>query len=496
MAANLGVAGGALLLVVLRVFLLERPRTPSLRFDYQHRWVVEDMRTADRQLAVGPTAVVTKGAYTRPNLTHWLLSKLPSTAEKTGYQWFGALAEPMFVFAMVLVAAWTDGFPITAFGVALVAIVTTPQFVRSDRPGNPGFDPTKLGLSVSAVGIGSMVPWVVSGNPAWLFVGAVLTSLVVLMDRTALFCHGVAMLTLAAVDLLAIGVLIGGIGLAVLISKGRAIRFLLAHVKFVLSGEEQQYTKAGTGWARFAAEAQQRPLPKLPDPVAAIVFNPFVVTGSITVLAGFTGVFTIDVVDAVFVAWLIGGIIGFVGTSLTAVDIAGPSDAYLLGAVVPAAMLTATGVGTLGTAYTIGVAAAALVGVLFTVVGARRTTRTESDEPWTDLMDALDGFDPGVVLLDPADRASELAYLTDHRVTDVLHNEEASTNDLDVLFPDKHLKLPDGPNVLMSIKYYYNPDLAVFDRERTDLPESMPSSAMPVYENGRYQVFDFDDIIG
>jgi hypothetical protein len=454
------------------------------------------MRTTDQQLPVGPTAVVTKGAYTRPNLAHWLLSKLPA-ADKTGYRWFGAIAEPIFVLTVVWVASWTDEFPVTALGVALLVVVTTPQLVRSDRPGNPGFDPTKLGLSMSAVGTGSMVPWLVSGNPVWLVIGAVMTSLVVLTDRMALCSHGVAMLAVAVVNPPAIGVLIGGVGLAVVISRGRAVRFLLAHVKFILDSlKEKPYTNPGGGWTRFTTEVRQQLTP-LSDPVEAVgVFNPFVVTGGITVLMGLVGVFELTTVDVVFAAWLIGGIVGFVDSSLPQADIIGPSDVFLLGVVVPAAMLTGRGIETLGPIYTAVVVAAALVGSLFTVMGGQRVDQSESDEAWTELVDALDGFEPSVVLLDPADRASELAYVTDHCVTDVLHNEEASTNDLDILFPEEHLCLPDTPTVVMSIKYYFNPDLAVFNRKRVDLPETVPQSAVPIYENSRYQVFDFDNIVG
>jgi hypothetical protein len=153
---DLAVIGCAYLLVLMRIILLETPRETSYRFDYQHKSVIEDTRTSSNQLPVGPTAVVTKVAYTHPNLPHWILSKLPTAMSQKLYRCFGSVAEFTFVSVLLWIGLSADHLTLVALGVALTALLLTPQFVRSDRPGNLGFDPIDTGLALSAVSISGL----------------------------------------------------------------------------------------------------------------------------------------------------------------------------------------------------------------------------------------------------------------------------------------------------------------------------------------------------
>lgn len=497
LVVDLAVVGCAYLLVIIRVLLLETPRNTSYRFDYQHKSVIEDIRTSNRQLPVGPTSVITKGAYTRPNLPHWVLSKLPTGISRRLYRRFGIVAELMFVSVLLWLGLSANRLTLEALGVALMAFVLTPQFVRSDRPGNPGFDLTSIGLALSAVGISSMVPWLIDGNPVWLLLGTVATATIVLTDRIALQLHGLSMLAVATVEPLSVVVLFGGLALSIVISKGRALRLFAAHFIYIIDGIRRlPYTEAGSGWSRFERQIGEQALRSQLGSVTTLVgFNPFVVTGLVVALAEGLGFVPLTNVDAVLMMWLAGAVVGFAVTSIPPFDIAGPSDAYLLGGVIPAAVLTGVGVMTFGTGYTLFVGIAILIGAIFTVLARRRETSDESDETWTRLLEELDEFEPSVILLHPSERSTELAYETNHRVADVLQNQESSTEDLNVLFPDTHLEISDRTNILKNIMYYFNPDLVIFDKERADLPDAVPSSATPIYENDRYQLFEFDDVV-
>lgn len=494
---NLAVAIFAYLLVAIRVLLLETPRNHSYRFDYQHKSVIEDIRASNRQLPVGPTAVVTKGAYTRPNLPHWVLSKLPTDIIYRLYQWFGVVVEFTFVSVLLWFGLSIDRFSIVTLGSALAALFLTPQFVRSDRPGNPSFDLTGTGLALSAVGVSSIVPWLISENPVWLLLGAVATAAVVLTDRTALQFHGLSMIAVAIIEPLSIVVLFTGLVLSIVVSKGRALRFLVAHVIYIIDAVRRiPYTKAPSGWSRFETQVAERPFGSQIGPVVTLVgFNLFVITGLVVALAGALGFFSLTNVDAMFAMWLTGAVAGFAMISILPFNIAGPPDAYLLGGVIPAAVLTGVGVTTLGTNYILFVGVALLGGGILTVVARRRGGSAKSDEAWTHLLNKLDEFEPSVVLLHPSERSIELAYETNHRVADVLQNHESSTEDLNMLFPETHLELSDSQNTLKNIMYYFNPDLVVLDRERADLPEAIPSSVTPIYKNDRYQLFKFDDVV-
>jgi hypothetical protein len=229
--------------------------------------------------------------------------------------------------------------------------------------------------------------------------------------------------------------------------------------------------------------------------MALLGFNPFVATGLIVVLAGILGFIPLTKVDSVLAMWLVGAIVGFVVTSIPPVDIAGPSDAYLFGGVIPAVVLTSVGVVTLGTEYILLVGLAILIGGVLTVVTRRRKMSAEPDEEWIQLLEKLNDFRPSVVLIHPSNQSTELAYETDHRVADVIQNYESSIDDLNVLFPDTHLELSDDPNALKNIMYYFNPDFVILNVERYNLPDAVPSSATPIYENNRYQLFKFEDVV-
>jgi hypothetical protein len=414
------------------------------------------------------------------------------------YRCFGSVAEFTFVSVLLWIGLSADHLTLVALGVALTALLLTPQFVRSDRPGNLGFDPIDTGLALSAVSISSTVLWLIDGNPILLVLGVVATATVVLTDRTALQFHGLSMLAIAVVEPLSIVVLLNGFVLSLVVSRGRALRFFAAQVKYFIDGIRRRlpYTKAGSGWSQFETQVGEKPWESKIGSVTTLVsFNPFVVTGLVVVLAGGLDFVPFTNLDSMLAMWLLGSIAGFAVTSIPPFDIAGPPDIYLLGAVVPAAVLTGVGVMTIGTGYILFVGIAILIGSIFTVVARRREASTKSNEAWMNLLEKLDEFEPSVILLHPSDRSIELAYKTDHRVTDVLQNHEASTDDLNILFPETHLELSEGPNVLKNIMYYFNPDLVVFDRERADPLKAVPSSATPIYENERYQLFKFGDVV-
>jgi hypothetical protein len=342
-----------------------------------------------------------------------------------------------------------------------------------------------------------MIPWLIDGNLVWLLLGTVATATIVLTDRVALQFHGLSMLAVATVEPLSVIVLFGGLVVSIVISKGRSLRLLFSHLIYIIDAIRRlPYTEAGSGWSRFETQREEHALWSQLGSVTTLVgFNPFVVTGLVVALAGGLGFVPLRNIDVVLVMWLVGAVAGFAVTSIPPSDVAGLSDTYLLGGVVPAAVLTGTGVMTLGTGYILFVSTAILTGGIFTMLARRHETPDEADETWKRLLKEVDEFRPSVILLHPSERSTELAYETNHRVVDVLQNHESSTEDLNVLFPDTHLELSDNTNILKNIMYYFNPDLVIFDRERADLPDAVPSSATPIYENERYQLFEFDDVV-
>lgn len=483
------VAALGLLLAVRLAFVRRFPATVG-RTTYGHRWHVADIRAAGHRLPVRPSAVLTAGAYTKPFLVHWLASFLPDRSFPTLNRSFPILTGVGFV-ALVGAVLSTAAVPWPAQAVALAAVVVTPQLVRPDRRANRGFATWPVGHLVGAAALVVLASGVEGGSPVPLVGAAVLGGLVHLTDLTAIQTWGLASLGYVVVEPVTALVVVATVLVTVAASDGRGFRVLFAYAWSIWRQLEGIYRHFGAS-PRPDVTPRSGLAPVLrSDAAMAILANPFVVAGLATVaLSGDPlGVGPLPGLGA----WLVAGVVGFAAALAPGLAFLADPDEFLEFLLVPSALLVGHGWTTFGAGYRtfVGLTVVlALVGLALCYLGFRPADDGD-DAAWEELVDRLSALDRGSVVLHPADRSRELAWETGHAVVDTLRNDEASISQTNDVYPDEFLSVTDDHKMM---RYYFNPTWAVFDKAATDRPRDRPDGG-PLYENDRYAVFEFGDLV-
>jgi hypothetical protein len=193
--------------------------------------------------------------------------------------------------------------------------------------------------------------------------------------------------------------------------------------------------------------------------------------------------------------WLLASLLGCVAAFVPRFGFLGDPGSYLEFAFLPATLLVGHGWVVLGDWYGSFVGVTVVLGVALILgyrAGVDIPSSPEGEEAWAALTERLCSLDRNGVIFYPPDHSRQLAWETDHMVVDFLHNEEASIDQIRLLFPDSYLSFVDDPKL---IRYYFNPPFAVFDRNSDDHDRLVPASASPLYRNDRYAVYDVDDIV-
>lgn len=488
---------GAVLLVgaLLVVHLLRLDgASERTRSTFANEWLVEDIRHARRVLPSSPSAVVTRGGYTRPSLVHWVVSLLPRRRLVSLRPRYGVVPLVGQVLVVtVLVAAGTIN---TSDGaVVALLLASTPQFSRLDRDVDERFYGYSSAVVVATLSLVSYAVWLQSGAAALVVLVVLAGGLVALMDRVVLQLWG-ATLALAAVvrlDATAAVAVALSVVVAVLLTRGAALRLFAAYAKLVFDDLFNDYAyldyrlrvRGGDGGVSAGRSL-----------LGSTVASPVVVGAAVVVLIAATAAPT-GGPDPFTVLWIVVAVAWAALAALLRRPVTGPADTALEFGALPSALVVATVRPFSGLAGWLVPGVVVCLGVAVLSRSAIRSHRSEtapdSTTPWDDVVRYLSDRQPSIVLCQPSVRSLELAARTGHRVVDFLFNEEGSVDQIDALFPETYGRVTDDVPV---VEYYFNPDWLVVNRQELDEGSTLvPAGTEPEFDRGPFAVFAFDDVM-
>lgn len=474
---------GGVVLLAARFLLAARPGAHT-RYTHEHRALATDIARGDGLAPTRPSSVVTVGAYTQPFLAHLLLA-VAGDPERLPDRPLAPLAFDLLGLAVVA-ATWPLGLlsPVEV-GVAVLLFVTAPQAVRPDRHRSLRFDSTKPGVVAASAGLLALVDWTLSGGTTGLLLATVAGSVVVATDRRATEAYAAGAVGVTATGApLALASLVGSGLLAIVASGGSLVRPVAAHAKVVFDDvfRDLTYTAGRARVERVTVETAG-PLGRLlgTGPVATLSNAPVVVAAGALLLAGAAR----GGLPPALVGWFAATVAVALVASVVPLSVFRDPDAYLEVATLPA-LVVAARAATAGASALALVAGAAVAGVLLVVayrVGVD-VPRPDAGDEWARLVSFLRAEPEGVVVVQPADRALELARTTGTKAVDCAFNDAASAGEIRWLFPESYLTVTDD---VATLTYYFDPDWLVVDRERAEADR--PADAV-VHDGGRYVVYD------
>jgi hypothetical protein len=481
---------------------------------YDHLLYVRDIAESDHRLPQRPTKFATGGIYAYPYLIHWVLSFVPERYYQTIERYFSAASDTLFLG--VILAAKSLGF-VTWQGTLVIAalFIAAPQFVRPDLSHGTGLSTRKPGLVLVTASLIAFVAWV-EGGPAWILLLAALASAgVCLTSKFGLQALLFASLGLATVAPASLILVPSAIAVAAVVSRGRYLSVLEAHLRHSYNYATTQqfmisYTKptlpferivsvlSGINSPRDLAEVGYRS-----HIIRPIVSNPTVVLAVATLALASDGGITV-VSDPVRV-WLLAGIGAYVLTSLPYLRFLGQAERYLEYVFLPAAIIVARGWMAFGTDYRGTVVATILAGFLviaifvwaYQSVFAREDVREKAE-----LLEALRGKEPGVLLIQPRWGAAEIAWESHHKVIDMSLNAGSTPEAIEEI---NHLLVEDAGYITADVDFLasrYDPEWVVFDVEKmtgdkkveSDTPWLTPPNAEPEFAGDRFELYAFEDV--
>lgn len=465
----LAIGGVAILARILVLVALSDPGTAS---SFDDALVVRDVAEGGHRFPNRPSAVVTNGAYTRPPLFHWLCSFLPRGLLPSVLPW-SAVAADVLSIALVTGGAVALSLPASSIAVAAGFLVVSPLVAyRLDETFSAG-GANPLGATLLATSLFLLEGGLARGAIA-LFVGATISaSLVVLTDRASLLTGIlVALLGTVAVSPVVGAVWLTAIAFSLVLSGLGAFRLVIGYAK--ASIDVVLHRDRSGASERFGSVSWT--VADLPALVAA---------GGAYLVAVWTGR---DVpVPLLFELWLLAGTVLTVAAALVAVR---PRDAVRFHGwpvIVPAAVVSGVAWSSFGWEYRLLVVLAIAVGV-GRLVRMSLVDRPSAATGWEPIRKHLANESPGVVVVQPTSLAGELAWKTDHRVVACLGNEIGSSAEKSSMFPGKP---GDVTADVHRLRYYYDPDWAVFDLAASTSGLEPPESE-PVVETSRFELHPFD----
>lgn len=478
-----------------------------------HLLFAVDIQNNNHRIPDHPSSVATGGVYSYPFLLHWVLSFLSPTSLLAINRWFPAVADTCITL-LFLALYLTGTISSTGFLLLFTLFIFTPEFLRPRRADSIGVSARKPGLFLTTASLLSFVAWTNGSDLVFLAFAILFAAFVFLTSKFSLQALTFISIVMAATGQLVVLLLLGGgLILALVISGGVYWRVLWGHVGHLLEyARNQQFKIPNTDPAnRLLAFDDFRDVGSIQDLVEAgyhsaivrpLTNNPY--------LLGIVGAYLLYIpagnslpVDAVYIAWISGGLLAFVLTSLPYLKFLGQADRYLEYVFLPSGILLVQTYHKFNIIFGALILAIILIGLgmlavsfyfYYTLLYDR-----ETEAAFDDVVQVMGGLESAVVVVQPFWRAREVAWNSGHTVVDFVMNggsTPAVTAERDRLCPNTYAFVTGEVDWLAEM---YDPDWVLFDVGRLGecAPGDLtPPRAAPVFDNGKFTLYRFSDIRG
>ncbi|MFD1646084.1 hypothetical protein [Haloarchaeobius litoreus] len=477
------------------------------RDGYAHLLFIAEIRTAGHRIPEYLSVSALSGRSVYPYFLHWVLSFFPSRWLPIIERYFSPLMDLLFaavllsLYPLGLLSTWQTVFAITLF-------LVTPQFMRFDMAHGIGLSSRKPGQLLTTISLLLFSLWSI-GGANWLFVAGVFGGALICLTskfsvQSLVFILFGMGLVVDSLFLLAIPL---SLGLAVLLSLGAYWDILRGHVSHLKHLALKGQFRLRAIQRRSVLQSLHKIINNLRSGdikavarrgfdnliVRVISDNPFILLLPLIVAARWgTGFGT----PTVFTVWLFTGIITFVLTSLPYLRFIGEGERYLEYVFLPAVLVIADGLKTIGPWFTVVTVAtmgfgAVVIPLYFKGYQLFLYDSDEGDD-WGKVREYLESQDQGVVLLQPKGRGRQLAWETHHIVVDPVMNAGDSTDEIDSLCPEMYGIITDDVRWLEET---FDPDWVIFELGRSYPEGSLkPNDAEPVLNTEDYQLYRFEQL--
>ncbi|WP_440992290.1 hypothetical protein [Haloarchaeobius baliensis] len=482
------------------------------RDGYAHLTLIQDIREAGHRYPRHPSNVATGGTYQYPYLVHWVLSFLPSAAVFDVDRYFSAISDVLYtgIFVFLYLYGHLD---LPSLALCYVLFISTPSFNRPDLTHGTGISGRKPGVIVATISFLMCAFFIETGQLEFVLAALFFGGLVCLTSKFALQALLFISIGLSlSVSPLAIVVPPGAIIVASLLSAGNYIGILRTHVRhsYNYATKYSSYENTRAGFFHFdvgtlvsrirSRDLSKDDLRRLRQKwyIKLLINNPYVIPVCFVIYSYYTGTFSHPLAD-VYVPWIVTGIVVFALTTLPPLQFLGESERYLDFVFLPSALLLAQAFAVEATLVNLLILAALLVGVA--ILGAyiysfeKLLTPDEAVESnLENLVTFLDSSGDETLVVQPFNRAREIAWKTGHRVVDFNMNDSSSQaviDERDKLCPEQWGYVTTD---IEWIEGQYDPVWVVFDKEKM-LPIGLqPPNSEPDFENDYYEVYAFEEL--
>lgn len=478
---------------------------------YAHLMLMKDIRENGFRYPDEPPDVATGGHYAYPHGMHWVLAFLPRRLWGGLDRYFSGIVDVLYSgFFLVLSATGVLSFE--QFVLALGLFVATPEFARPDQAHGRGLSGRKPGALLVTGSLLAFLFWVASGTVAWLAASVLAAALVALTSKFGL--QALAFVYLAVGALTApVGLLVpvAGVVGAVLLSGGTYVRILRTHVRHsynyakqygrwhpgsnIVASESRLRTVLGNLAAGDLSKGDLKYVREL-TVVRIATNNPFVPLLVVTYAYGaWLGVGL--PVPAGTHGWVAGGLFAFAFTSLPPFRFLGEAERYLEYTFLPAAVLVATAWVEFGAAYRAAVLLAVAFGLVVLVAYQYLyddvvTTPAGERADWADLVSFISAQPAATVVVQPTNRARELAWETPHAVVEMGLNASSTPETVSEKNRLHEYGVPFVTDDVDWLDANYGPRWVVFDRTRRPYDGLAPPDGEPAFENDHFAVYPFE----
>lgn len=481
---------------------------------------IQDIKAAGHRRPEEPSQVVTSGVYSYPYLLPWVLSFCPARHLPLVERYFSGLAD-LAIGILIVAMAPLGPLTLEQVDLALLLFVFTPQFVRPNLSHGNGLSARKPGLLLVSTSLLGLSAWIVSGSVPAFSLAVLAGGFTMLTSKFGLQAW-IAVVLVLSVGLAPLAILVVPLALAVaaLLTWGRYLHIFEGHLQHLADyATAKQYKRFDhslpnpVSWVRslLAADGTRDRLELLYETrwLRAIVDTPFV---PLVVLIAAETILTGEAfpVAPPLALWIGALVAAFVVTSLPHLLFLGQAERYFEYALVPSLILIARRWTTSPEVVTPLVLGGILVGIVTQLAYAwayrNLFVSPERDAAVKRLVAALRDLDPGVVLVQPAYLARQIAYETDHHVVERLAGNSQSTErasrEINRLFPETYDFVTADVDWLAET---YDPDWVVFDlaklREESevgihDAPGLAPPDGDPIWSGNGFEVYPFDRLVG
>lgn len=513
MISKLLVITGLLLVIAgtRSVYSLVAPENVT-RDAYAHLTLIHDIRKAGHRYPDRPSNVATAGTYEYPYLVHWLLSFLPTSTVYAVDRHFSSISD--VIFSGFFIGLFLFGFlNFEATVICLGLFALTPSFNRPDLTHGKGLSGRKPGVIATTASLFAFAFFVDTGRPWFLFFAVFAGGIVCLTSK-----FGVQALTFLSIGLavtttpIALGLPIGAVVVGDLLSMGNYRSILATHARHSYNYAVKYSSYQNTKSSLFEFDVgkiisglrssglQKDDLRRLRQKWYVKLFpnNPYLIPSAVLVYLYYTGVFTTRMSE-VFMPWILSGIVAFVLTSLPPLQFLGSAERYLDFVFLPAAILISKAwladlwLVQLLLITSLLIGGAVIVAYAYSFKRLLAPDR-QNESALEEVVQFLDSADDIVIVVQPFNRAREIAWKTGHQVVDFNMND-SSTSDVieerDRLCPEQWAYVTDDVEWLYE---RYDPSFVVFDKEKLIDIGLQPPSADPELENNYYAVYAFESL--